>query len=99
MSAARRSGDWATQIVGYPIIKLEKGRQDELLQFYRQSVVNAFGDVERALIALQQSARREAGGGGGRGADRGARHAACIWHGRWCQRMDTAYPVHGQVPA
>jgi NodT family efflux transporter outer membrane factor (OMF) lipoprotein len=40
-------------------LDLEKGRQDELLQFYRQSVVNAFGDVERALIALQQSARRE----------------------------------------
>ena len=37
----------------------ERGRQDELLQLYRRAVVSAFGDVERALIAVQQSARRE----------------------------------------
>jgi NodT family efflux transporter outer membrane factor (OMF) lipoprotein len=40
-------------------LDLEKGRQDELLQLYRRSVVSAFGDVERALIAVQQSAERE----------------------------------------
>ena len=40
-------------------VDLEKGRQDELLQLYRLAVVAAFGDVERALIAVQQTARRE----------------------------------------
>lgn len=40
-------------------LDLEKGRQDELLQLYRRAVVGAFGDVERALIATQQSVRRE----------------------------------------
>ena len=40
-------------------LDLQKGRQDELLQLYRKSVVSAFGDVERALIAVQQSAERE----------------------------------------
>jgi NodT family efflux transporter outer membrane factor (OMF) lipoprotein len=38
---------------------LTKGRQDELLQLYRKAVVNGFADVERALIAVQQTARRE----------------------------------------
>ena len=38
---------------------LQKGRQDELLQLYRKSIVNGFADVERALIAVQQTARRE----------------------------------------
>ena len=38
---------------------LEKGRQDELLQLYRRAVINAFTDVERALIAVQQTAERE----------------------------------------
>jgi multidrug efflux system outer membrane protein len=37
---------------------LQKGRQDELLQGYRRSIVNGFADVERALIAVQQTARR-----------------------------------------
>ena len=37
----------------------QKGRQDELLQLYRKSVVNGFADVERALIAVQQTARAE----------------------------------------
>ena len=37
----------------------EEGRQDELLQLYRKAVVSGFGDVERALIAVQQTARRE----------------------------------------
>ncbi len=40
-------------------LDLTRGRQDELLQLYRKSVVSAFGDVERALVATQQSARRE----------------------------------------
>jgi NodT family efflux transporter outer membrane factor (OMF) lipoprotein len=40
-------------------LDFEKGRQDELLQLYRRSVVSAFGDVERALIAVRQSAERE----------------------------------------
>ena len=38
---------------------LQKGRQDEFLQVYRRSIVNGFADVERALIAVQQTARRE----------------------------------------
>jgi multidrug efflux system outer membrane protein len=40
-------------------LDLQRGIQEELLQLYRKSVVSAFGDVERALIAVQQSARRE----------------------------------------
>jgi NodT family efflux transporter outer membrane factor (OMF) lipoprotein len=36
-----------------------KGRQDELLQLYRKSIVNGFADVERALIGIQETARRE----------------------------------------
>jgi outer membrane protein, multidrug efflux system len=35
----------------------QKGRQDELLQVYRKSIVNGFADVERALVAVQQTAR------------------------------------------
>ena len=37
----------------------QKGRQDELLQFYRKAVVNGFADVERALIAVRQTAERD----------------------------------------
>jgi outer membrane protein, multidrug efflux system len=37
---------------------LQKGRQDEFLQLYRRSIVNGFADVERALIAVQQTAKR-----------------------------------------
>jgi NodT family efflux transporter outer membrane factor (OMF) lipoprotein len=40
-------------------VDFERGRQEELLQLYRKAVVSAFGDVERALIAVQQTARRE----------------------------------------
>jgi NodT family efflux transporter outer membrane factor (OMF) lipoprotein len=40
------------------IFDLQKGRQDELLQLYRKAIVNGFADVERALIAVQQTARR-----------------------------------------
>ena len=36
-----------------------KGRQLELLQLYRKAIVSGFGDVERALIAVQDSAQRE----------------------------------------
>jgi outer membrane protein TolC len=35
------------------------GRQDELLQLYRKAIINGFADVERALIAVQQTALRE----------------------------------------
>ena len=38
---------------------LQKGKQDELLQNYRKAVVNAFTDVEKALIAVQQTAEQE----------------------------------------
>jgi outer membrane protein, multidrug efflux system len=38
---------------------LQRGRQDELLQNYRRAVINGFTDVERALIALQQTAEQE----------------------------------------
>lgn len=38
---------------------LQRGRQDEALQLYRKAVINAFADVNRALIAVQQTTRRE----------------------------------------
>ncbi len=38
---------------------LQKGKQDELLQNYRKAVINAFTDVEKALIAVQQTAEQE----------------------------------------
>jgi NodT family efflux transporter outer membrane factor (OMF) lipoprotein len=38
---------------------LQKGRQEELLQLYRKAVVNGFADVERALIAVRQTAELE----------------------------------------
>ncbi|MEA2933718.1 MAG: outer membrane protein multidrug efflux system [Variibacter sp.] len=40
-------------------LELQKGRQEELLQLYRRAIVAGFGDVENALIALQQSTIRE----------------------------------------
>jgi NodT family efflux transporter outer membrane factor (OMF) lipoprotein len=40
-------------------LDLQLGRQDELLQLYRQAIVNGFADVDRALIAVQQTALRE----------------------------------------
>ena len=40
-------------------LDLTKGQQDELLQLYRRAVVSAFGDVERALVAVQQTSERE----------------------------------------
>ena len=41
------------------LLDFQVGRQDELLQLYRKAIVNGFADVERALIAVQQTARRE----------------------------------------
>src|SRR5882757_2694222 len=40
-------------------LDFQVGRQDELLQLYRKAIVNGFADVERALIAVQQTAARE----------------------------------------
>jgi NodT family efflux transporter outer membrane factor (OMF) lipoprotein len=40
-------------------LDLQLGRQDELLQLYRKAIVNGFADVDRALIAVQQTALRE----------------------------------------
>jgi NodT family efflux transporter outer membrane factor (OMF) lipoprotein len=40
-------------------LDLQVGRQDELLQVYRKAIVNGFADVERALIAVQQTTLRE----------------------------------------
>jgi len=41
------------------LLNVQQGRQEELLQLYRQSVIFAFSDVENALIAIQQNAERE----------------------------------------
>jgi NodT family efflux transporter outer membrane factor (OMF) lipoprotein len=41
------------------LLNLQQGRQEELLQLYRRSVISAFADVENALIAVQQTAERE----------------------------------------
>ncbi len=40
-------------------LDLQKGRQDELLQNYRKSVISGFVDVENALDAIRQGALRE----------------------------------------
>ncbi|MCW5691780.1 MAG: efflux transporter outer membrane subunit [Pseudolabrys sp.] len=40
-------------------VDLQKGRQDELLQNYRQAVISAFSDVETALSAIRTSTQRE----------------------------------------
>jgi outer membrane protein, multidrug efflux system len=40
-------------------LDFQRGRQEELLQLYRKAIVSAFADVENALVAVQQSARRE----------------------------------------
>jgi NodT family efflux transporter outer membrane factor (OMF) lipoprotein len=39
--------------------ELQKGKQEELLQTYRKAVISAFADVDKALVAVQQSAERE----------------------------------------
>jgi NodT family efflux transporter outer membrane factor (OMF) lipoprotein len=41
------------------LLDLEKGRQEELLQTYRKSVIQAFADVDSALVATRQLAIRE----------------------------------------
>jgi NodT family efflux transporter outer membrane factor (OMF) lipoprotein len=41
------------------LLDVRRGRQDELLQLYRLAVINGFADVERALVAVQQTAARE----------------------------------------
>jgi len=38
---------------------LARGKQDEALQNYRKSVVSAFTDVDKALVAVQQTAEQE----------------------------------------
>jgi multidrug efflux system outer membrane protein len=40
-------------------LDLERGFQEELLQTYRKTIISAFADVENALVAVQQTARRE----------------------------------------
>jgi multidrug efflux system outer membrane protein len=40
-------------------LDLQKGRQDELVQNYRRSVISGFVDVENALDAIRQTALRE----------------------------------------
>ena len=40
-------------------LDLRKGRRTELLQLYRKAIISAFGDVERALIAVQELAEQE----------------------------------------
>lgn len=40
-------------------LDLQKGRQDELLQLYRKSVISGFVDVENALDAIRQATLRE----------------------------------------
>jgi NodT family efflux transporter outer membrane factor (OMF) lipoprotein len=39
--------------------ELQKGRQEELVQLYRKTVISAFADVDNALVAVRQSAERE----------------------------------------
>ena len=41
------------------VFEQEKARQQELLELYRKSVVSGFVDVDRALIAVRESALRE----------------------------------------
>jgi len=40
-------------------IQLQEGRWDELVQDYRKSAVNAFGDVENSLIAVEMTTQQE----------------------------------------
>ena len=41
------------------LLNLQQGRQEELLQIYRRTVITAFADVENALVAITQLAERE----------------------------------------
>lgn len=40
-------------------LDLQRGKQDELLQLYRKAIINGFADVEKALVAVRQTAERE----------------------------------------
>jgi outer membrane protein TolC len=40
-------------------LDLQKGLQDQLLQSYRKSVISAFTDVDKALVAVRQTALAE----------------------------------------
>ncbi len=40
-------------------VDLQKGKQDELLQTYRKTVISAFSDVETALTGLRNAVERE----------------------------------------
>jgi multidrug efflux system outer membrane protein len=40
-------------------LDLQKGRRTELLNLYRRAIISGFGDVERALIAVQLLAEQE----------------------------------------
>jgi multidrug efflux system outer membrane protein len=40
-------------------LDLQKGTREELLQDYRKAVISAFTDVERALVAVQQTTQQE----------------------------------------
>jgi NodT family efflux transporter outer membrane factor (OMF) lipoprotein len=40
-------------------LDLQKGAREELLQDYRKAVISAFTDVERALVAIQQTTTQE----------------------------------------
>jgi outer membrane protein TolC len=40
-------------------LDLQKGRRTELLNLYRRAIISGFGDVERALIAVQTLAEQE----------------------------------------
>jgi outer membrane protein TolC len=40
-------------------LDLQKGKQDELLQLYRKAIINGFADVDKALVAVRQTAQRE----------------------------------------
>ena len=37
----------------------QKGSREELLQDYRKSVISGFTDVEKALVAIEQTSRQE----------------------------------------
>jgi NodT family efflux transporter outer membrane factor (OMF) lipoprotein len=40
-------------------LDLQRGRQEELVQTYRKTIVSSFGDVENALVAIRETALRE----------------------------------------
>ena len=40
-------------------LDLQRGRQEELVQTYRKTIISSFGDVENALVAIRETALRE----------------------------------------